>query len=213
MVINPRKTPIADYLEAVFPSVDFTFHVQGEPRGLGFAVLESEPLLGDTPFVMLLPDNLFVGKRGLTASLRDVYHRTRKCCLTLFRDGRIKPGAKVGLEVGVSASGDHPIRAMHQLDRIPPSVEVHTGPAAYLFTPDVFELLETGLKSWDASEGDYTEREALRNLIGLGRLCAAWVEGICFDVGTQQGYVNCLKYFLTEWEGCPPVPEQQAPRP
>lgn len=207
LVINRHKTRIADYLRAAFPDVHFTFHVQEEPRGLGFAMLEAKPYLEHAPFVMVLPDNIFVGQKSLTTSLRQVHERTRKCCVTLFRDGRIKPGACVGMEVQPLESDADSLAAMYPISEVPDSVDVYSGPAAYLFTPRVFDFLAMGLQEWDPSERDYSEGPALRRLIEAGKVCAAWVEGTSFDLGTPEGYLNCLKYFVKLYDNSPVSPK------
>ena len=48
---------------------------QGEPRGLGHAVLCARDAIGDEPFAVLLGDDLFVGKPPGVAQLLGVYER------------------------------------------------------------------------------------------------------------------------------------------
>lgn len=54
--------------------VSYTAVSQDDPRGLGDAVLRTEPVVGDRPFVCLLSDNMFAAPaRAYTRSLIDVY--------------------------------------------------------------------------------------------------------------------------------------------
>ena len=196
IVINTSKTRIKDYLRDVFPQVGFTFVFQENPRGLGFALLESKRWLDDGPFVLLLPDNIFFGPEPLSVSLIRAHRRSGKSCVALFESGKFKAGARVGLEVVPTAGGFHSVTSMHFVDVSGPAPGMFFGPAAMLFTPEIFPHLESNLARWDASRGDYTERPALAGLISARGLTAAWVEGECFDIGTLRGYTECLRFLL-----------------
>jgi UTP--glucose-1-phosphate uridylyltransferase len=198
VVINKSKSRIKDYLREVFPEVSFTFVFQEDPKGLGFALLESKRWLDDGPFVLLLPDNIFFGMEPLSVSLIRAHTRTGKSCVALFGIGKFKAGARVGLEVVPDAAGLHSVTAMHFLDTAGPAPGIFFGPAAMLFTPEIFPHLESNHAHWDFSRGDYTERPALEGLISAGGLTAAWVEGQCFDVGTLAGYKDCLRFLFSE---------------
>lgn len=209
VVINKSKTRIKDYLREVFPRVGFTFVFQEEPKGLGFALLESRKWLDDEPFVLILPDNIFFGAEPLSVSLIRAHTRTGKSCVALFESGKFKAGARVGLEVVPDAAGFHSVTAMHVLDTAGRAPGIFFGPAAMLFTPEIFPHLESNHAHWDFSQGDYTERPALEGLISAGGLAAAWVEGECFDVGTLGGYRDCLRFLYSERRSAPPYSKCQ----
>ena len=196
LVINRSKERIKDYLWEAFPTTDFTFVLQDEPRGLGFAILESRNFLDGGPFALLLPDNIFFGEEPLSTSLIREYNRTGRSCVTLFRGGKFKPGARFGFEVDRTTEGIDRVIAAHPVDKAPPGTSVHFGPAALLLTEEIFPYLKSESEQWDPREGDFTERPALSRLIEAGGLSAAWVEGECFDIGTVEGYMECLRYLL-----------------
>ncbi len=196
LVINMSKVRIKDYLWEAFPATDFTFVFQDEPRGVGYAILESNKFLHGGPFVLLLPDNIFFGTEPLSASLIREYHRTGRSCVTLFPRGKFKPGARFGFEVDRTTRGINRAVAAHPVDTALPGTAVHFGPAALLLTEEIFPYLKSESEQWDPREGDFTERPALSRLIEAGRLSAAWVEGECFDIGTVEGYMDCLRYVL-----------------
>jgi UTP-glucose-1-phosphate uridylyltransferase len=196
LVINRSKERIKDYLWEAFPISDFTFVIQDEPRGVGYAILESKKFLDGGPFVLLLPDNVFFGEEPLSTSLIREYDRTGRSCVTLFQRGKFKPGARFGFEVDRTPGGTDRVIAAHPVDRVPPESAVHFGPAALLLTEEIFPYLKSESEQWDPREGDFTERPALSRLIEVGGLSAAWVEGECFDIGTVEGYMECLRYLL-----------------
>jgi len=193
VVINRAKSRIEDYLTHVFPQLEFRFVIQDDPGGLGFAILASRELIGNEPFLLLLPDNIFFGLEPLSVSLLREQKKTGKSCVALFRDGKFKPGARTGYELKPLPDGGRAVSAVHPVEALPPDKEVFFGPAAMLFTSEIFLHLESSAGDWDPSEGDYTERPALESLIHSGGVHPAWVEGECFDIGTVDGYKDCLK--------------------
>lgn len=56
-LINRVKRQLLDELRSITPKGTTIMHVrQGEAKGLGHAVLKARPLIGDEPFVVVLPD-------------------------------------------------------------------------------------------------------------------------------------------------------------
>lgn len=195
VVTNRDKPRIRDYLVRVFPEVRFSFVFQDPPTGLGFALLLCEDFLEDDPFVMLLADNLFFGRPSLSVSLTEQFDRTGMSCIPLFKEGRFKPGAKVGMELKETENSFHRIVAVHPLHRLPSDRRLFFGPAAWLFTPEVFNYLHTEASEWDTFSGDYSERPAVEGMARVGRLATTWVDGDCFDIGTLKGYLDCVSFY------------------
>ena len=205
LVINRDKTRMRDYLTRVFPRARFTFVFQDPPIGLGFAMLEAQDLLADSPFVMLLPDNLSFGRESLVRMLIDGHARCGTSCVPLFQDGRYKPGAKLGMEVREGRNGLPRIVQAHPPGKAPSDRKIYFGPAAWLFTPEVFDHLRICANTYDTFGGDFSEKPAMEALMRSGRLTGIWVECDCFDIGTPEGYIDCLRFFLSH----PDAPSQR----
>lgn len=58
---------------------------QTEQLGLGHAILIARALIGDEPFAVLLPDDIFDAHVPLVRQLLDVYHRYDECVIALWR--------------------------------------------------------------------------------------------------------------------------------
>lgn len=196
VVINEKKTAIRDYLQGIFPEVGFQFVYQEEPKGLAQAMLLARESIGENPIVMLLPDNIFFGSESLSKSLTEAHKRTGRSCVTLFKDGRYKRGSRSGMEPASTKGRFNLIKAVHPIENIPIDRQVFFGPAAFLFTPAVFNHLEAESRAWDFSRGEYSERPAVEELVKTRSLDGVWVEGQCFDIGTIVGYLECLQFVL-----------------
>lgn len=196
VMIAPHKESIPRYLRNAFPDREFQFVVQDTPTGLGFAIHGARAELEDEPFMMLLPDNIFFGAGGLVGPLRARFERSGRCAIPLLADGGFKAGARAVYEVSEPAPREPSIAGMHDISRIPPNARAYYGPAAAVFTSEVFAPLEAEAARWSAEEGELSERPALRALVERNRLDAVWLRGRCFDIGTLEGYADCQRFAL-----------------
>ena len=63
MVVNPE----------IFSKVSFYYINQKKQNGLGDAIQHAESIIGDSPFAILLPDDLFISKKSCLQQLIDAY--------------------------------------------------------------------------------------------------------------------------------------------
>lgn len=115
-------------------------------------------------------------------------------CVTLFKSGAFKHGAKIGYHIKTDDQNSDMVSNTIDVKGPHEAKELHFGPAAMLLKPEVFPLLEIHSRNWDLSLGEYSERPALKDLVAKGKLTAAWVDGECFDIGTPQGYEDCVRF-------------------
>ncbi|MEA1958490.1 MAG: UTP--glucose-1-phosphate uridylyltransferase GalU [Chloroflexota bacterium] len=64
---------------------DIRFVVQNEPRGLGHAVLTAAEMVGDEPFAVFLPDDLFGAEPPVIGQMAEVYERYGGSVIALLR--------------------------------------------------------------------------------------------------------------------------------
>ena len=134
------KHDLLEVVKAILPSgVSCVYIRQGEPLGLGHAVLCARPAVGEEPFYVHLPDDLIKADVG---------------CLTQLRQHYATHGSSVIAvqEVPRSRTRDYGIVAVdssHKLQQIveKPAPEVAPSRLAvvgrYLLTPAIFDLLES----------------------------------------------------------------------
>ena len=198
IITNNSKPQIRSYLEYVSPDYHFTFVCQQTPNGLGFARLEAREEIGNDPFVLLLPDNMFFGSTSLSQALLRTHQCTGLSCVTLFKSGTFKPGAKMGYHVKKDNQHYDMVSATFDLKGPKEGENLYFGPAAMLLTPEVFPLIDRHSLNWDSSLGEYSERPALKDLVTDSKLAVAWVDGECFDIGTPQGYEDCVRFWALQ---------------
>lgn len=137
-----KTGPLEDII-SIANMANFHFTRQGEPLGLGHAVLMAEHHVGDQPFVVLLPDELMTARGETVASMIAAYEETETSVVAL----REVPESEIS-SYGCAAS--EPVR--DGLVKIPHIVEKPAAEDApsnlavmgrYLFTAEIFEHLHT----------------------------------------------------------------------
>src|SRR5215207_9258789 len=75
IVTNPARPSVESVARNWQGPLELEFVPQDRPRGLGDALLRARDLLGGSPFIAILPDNLFQGENP-TRRVLDVFGAT-----------------------------------------------------------------------------------------------------------------------------------------
>lgn len=132
------KTDELGEIVSIAEMATFSFTRQGQPLGLGHAVLMAERHVGDEPFVVLLPDELMASRGATVASMVDTYHQYGSSVVAL----REVPRHEIS-SYGCAAAekiGDNLVRIPHIVEKPDPE-DAPSNLAVmgrYLFTPDIF---------------------------------------------------------------------------
>jgi UTP--glucose-1-phosphate uridylyltransferase len=120
------------------PGVSCVYIRQGEPLGLGHAVLCARPAVGDEPFFVHLPDDLIRAPRGCLAQMGEQFDRQGASLLAVEDVPREKTGS-----YGI-VDTDADLRVRKIVEKPDPAVAPSTLAVVgrYLLTPDIFDLLE-----------------------------------------------------------------------
>jgi UTP--glucose-1-phosphate uridylyltransferase len=175
--------------------INFAYVRQGEPLGLGHAVLVTRELVGDEPFAVILADDVIDADPPATKQLVDVFDRLGGPVLAVERVPRedissygviaIQPGASLG-------EGVYQVR---DLVEKPPKEEAPSDLAIigrYVLTPDIFPAL-AATKSDRTGEIQLTN--GLRELLKKRPIYACEVRGVRHDTGNKLGFLKAVVYF------------------
>ena len=69
------ETHLAEEIRRLSDMADIRYVQQKEHRGLGHAVLTARNVVGNEPFILLLPDDLFEHRELVLSSMLDIYRR------------------------------------------------------------------------------------------------------------------------------------------
>ncbi len=156
---------------------------QGEPLGLGHAVLCAQPAVGDEPFYVHLPDDLIRGKPGCLAQMAAYY--------------KDHPGSLIAVEnVPADKTSSYGIVDVNEADEVRQIVEKPEPERApstlavvgrYLLTPAIFDMLE---KTGRGAGGEIQLTDAIADLLKLETVHAFRFSGKRYDCGSKLGYIR-----------------------
>ena len=175
--------------------INFAYVRQGEPLGLGHAVLVARELVGNEPFAVILADDVIDANPPAIKQLMNVFHQLEGPVLAVERVPRadissygviaIEPGAHLG-------DGIYQVR---DLVEKPPKEEAPSDLAIigrYVLTPDIFPAL-AATKSDRTGEIQLTN--GLRELLKSRPIYACEVKGVRHDTGNKLGFLKAVVYF------------------
>ena len=82
--VDEKKAKLMDEMNQIVPKdVSCIYIRQGEPLGLGHAILQAKPVVGDEPFAVSLADDLIDGQPGVLAQLVEQYNELQKSVIAV----------------------------------------------------------------------------------------------------------------------------------
>ncbi len=168
------------------PRANVHFVRQQRMEGTGHAILLAKSFVGNDPFVVAYPDDLF-GPPNCTAQLIETHQRTGRAVLSAHD----LTGHDVSRYGVLDVENDE---AGLRLERIVEKPELGTEPShlislgRYLFTPTLFAELERGLQTHEG--GEYYHIGAINHLAALGEVAVCIVDAPRSDTGDLLGYAK-----------------------
>jgi UTP--glucose-1-phosphate uridylyltransferase len=167
----------------------FAYVYQDEPLGLGHAVLQAAPVVGDRPFACLLPDDVSWGDRPLLVQLTEAFRETHTPVLALMR----VPGDEIARYgcVAIAESRGRLHRVTGMVEKPKPS-EAPSDLAImgrYVLTPEVMQALE---HTRPGAGGEIQLTDGIASVLAKGPVWGLEFEGELLDVGTPEGWIKTL---------------------
>jgi len=188
------KKDILAALQGIIPSgVTCEYVLQGDPLGLGHAVLCARDVVGDEPFFVHLPDDLIMSQRGCLTQLRDRYEQTGCSVIATEEIAREKSSS-----YGVAAiDSNHAIKEIVEKPK-PEDAPSNLGVVGrYLLTPAVFAELENTTRG---SGGEIQLTDGIASLMQHEKVYAMPFEGVRYDCGSKLGYLKANIDFALQRE-------------
>lgn len=158
---------------------------QAYPNGLGDAILQAAPFVGDEPFVVLLGDDIMPDEVPLTKQLMDVYAKHGKGSIATIRIPKESTG-----RYGVIDLADELEENIHLIKHLVEKPDPKSAPSnlgvigRYLLTPEIFDILKQ--QAPDAGN-EVQLTDALETLNQTSPLVAYEYAGKRYDVGDKYG--------------------------
>jgi UTP--glucose-1-phosphate uridylyltransferase len=189
------KWELLEEVRSLTQLADIDYVTQDEPLGLGHAVLVARDYVGDEPFAVALPDEIFDPAGSVLADMVGAFERYSASVIAVAE----VPDREISLYGSIDpepVSGDV-MRVRLVVEKPRPS-EAPSNLAVvgrYVLDPEAFEAL-AGLAP--AEDGEIQLTEGLSALAQRGRLFAQLYRGRRWDVGNREGYLRAVVTLAAE---------------
>lgn len=178
------KTELLESIQRIVPAgVTCIYIRQGEPLGLGHAVLCAKPAVGDEPFFVHLADDLISGEPPCLAQMAAEYQRHGGSVIA------VEPVP----EKDTSSYGIVAVDGADKITRIVEKPEPDKAPSnlavvgRYLLDPGVFDRLEN---TGRGAGGEIQLTDAISDMLADSDIYAYAFTGERFDCGSKLGYLQ-----------------------
>ena len=173
--------------------INFSYVRQGEPLGLGHAVLVTRPLVGEEPFAVILGDDVIDADPPAIRQMIHVFEDVQSPVLAIERVPKEDVSAYGVIDVAEEVRpGVYRIR---DLVEKPPRNEAPSDLAIigrYILTPDIFPALAATASD---RTGEIQLTNGLRRLLQSRPIYGCRVDGVRHDTGNKLGFLKAVVYF------------------
>jgi UTP--glucose-1-phosphate uridylyltransferase len=181
-----------DEVRKISNLINFSYVRQGEPLGLGHAVLTTKLLVGDEPFAVILGDDVIDADPPAIRQMIDVFDELEGPVLAIERVPADTVSSYGIIDAEEIRPGVYRIRDMVEK---PPVNEAPSDLAIigrYVLTPDIFPALE---KIGKDRTGEIQLTNGLRHLLQSRPVYGCQIDGVRHDTGNKLGFLKAVVYF------------------
>lgn len=160
---------------------------QNKALGLGHAVWCARDLVGDEPFAVLLPDDVFLADRPCLAQMMDAYKDVGGNLVAAMEVSREETARYGVLDIAADKGALVEVRGLVEKpapDRAPSTTAVI---GRYILQPEVFAHLSAREKG---AGGEIQLTDALTKLVGAQPFHGFRFDGVRYDCGTRPGFIE-----------------------
>jgi UTP--glucose-1-phosphate uridylyltransferase len=184
-----------DEVRKISNLINFSYVRQGEPLGLGHAVLVTAELVGDEPFAVILGDDVIDAEPPALQQMIDVFREVGGPVLAVERVPREEVSSYGVVAIDESASLRRGVYKVRDLVEKPAREDAPSDLAIigrYILTPDIFGSLRETAKD---RTGEIQLTNGLRHLLKSRPIYACEIKGVRHDTGNKLGFLKAVVYF------------------
>jgi UTP--glucose-1-phosphate uridylyltransferase len=188
------KLDVLTEIRQISNLINVSYVRQGEPLGLGHAVLVTRTLVGDEPFAVVLSDDVIDARPPALRQMIDVFEEMRGPVLAIEEVPRENVSSYGIIDAVEVRPGIYRIRDMVEK---PPRDEAPSNLAIigrYILTPDIFPELEQTAREKDRT-GEIQLTNGLRRLLKKREIYGCRIDGVRHDTGNKLGFLKAVVYF------------------
>ena len=193
--MSEQKKALFDRTNRIIPSHASCIYLrQGEPLGLGHAILQAKPVIGDEPFAVVLADDLIEAKKGVLKQMVDSYDDENASLISVQRVSK-----EDAQQYGMISTNDNDGNLM-KLSNIIEKPKPEDAPSdlgvvgRYIFSNKILAFLEK-IKPGTGNEIQLTD--AIKVMLNDLPVFAYQFEGTRYDCGDKFGFIKAnIEYAL-----------------
>ena len=190
------KKALADQVRKVASLARVTAVRQGDPLGLGHAVLVTEDAVGHEPFAVILADDVYDATPPALKQMIDVFERTGGAPVIAVERVPMEKVSSYGViacepapEVGAGVFRVTDLVEKPPRDQAPSDLTIV---GRYILTPDIFDALR---QLQEDKSGEIQLTNGLKQLLKSRPIYALVVDGVRHDTGNNLGFLKANVYF------------------
>jgi UTP--glucose-1-phosphate uridylyltransferase len=186
------KTDQLGEIRSISSLINVAYVRQGEPLGLGHAVLVSRTLVGNQPFAVILADDVIDATPPALAQMLQVFDEVGGPVLLVERVPREDIPNYGIIDAEVIRPGVYRIKDLVEkpsADQAPSDLAII---GRYILTPDIFDALDETARD---RVGEIQLTNGLQRLLKKRPLYACEVQGVRHDTGNKLGFLKAVVYF------------------
>ena len=195
--ITESKKKLFDEMNHIIPDhVSCIYIRQGEPLGLGHAILQAKPIIGDEPFAVVLADDLIDAEKGVLKQMVEQYDDLNSSIVSVQKIDK-KDSIHYGMIDTDLSDGN-----MRKLTGIVEKPSPKDSPSnfgvvgRYIFSNQILSVLQT-IGFGTGNEIQLTD--AIKKIISTQPVFAYEFEGTRYDCGDKLSYIKAnVEYALKD---------------
>jgi UTP--glucose-1-phosphate uridylyltransferase len=189
------KTALLEEIRKITAPINVAYVRQGEPLGLGHAVLVTKPLVGNEPFAVILGDDVIDANPPALRQMIDVFERVGGPVLAVERVAPDDVSSYGIVDIDEGADLGRRVHRVKDLVEKPRREDAPSNLAIigrYILTPDIFDALDATARD---QTGEIQLTNGLRRLLRDRPLYVYEIDGVRHDTGNKLGFLKALVYF------------------
>ncbi len=193
--MTDKKKQLFDEMNNIIPKSASCIYIrQGEPLGLGHAILQAKPVLGDEPFAVVLADDLIDAKPGVLKQMVDRYDDSNT---SLIAVEKIKKADSIHYGMIKIDSFNKALANIIDIIEKPEPVDAPSDfgvVGRYIFTNQILDYLA---KTNVGTGNEIQLTDAIKSMLATNNVSAYEFSGTRYDCGDKLGFVKAnIEYAL-----------------